>query len=130
MIGKSFFNDLCDHFGIYPELVWNSSKEDNYYLDGKISIAKNPWQGRKMLIVHEFAHALDHSRNKYTINRGKSQHPKRYFEILVEVIQYAYGDPKKYPWECDYATLRKWAIEDGYAKKTRLHSCNTGRPKR
>ena len=65
------------------------------------------------IVLHEFAHTLDwmNSGEKYRISSktGKALHHDVLFcNALRKVTEVWYGDPSKYQWSGEYATVRKW----------------------
>ena len=65
------------------------------------------------IVLHEFAHTLDWiqsgEENRIDPKTGKAKHHDVPFcNTLRKVTEVWYGDPSKYQWSGEYATVRKW----------------------
>jgi hypothetical protein len=59
------------------------------------------------VVAHEFAHYLDH-----VVNPGTKGHTISFYRNLLNVIA-EIGETASYPWNEEYAVLRRWAKRDG-----------------
>jgi predicted SprT family Zn-dependent metalloprotease len=124
---EKLFAALSLKFGISPNLFIDDTLKDaegGYFhvpdgskKFGQIVISSNPFLHWKMVVSHEFAHALDFARN----GLRRNHHDRKFYDILLEVICEAYRSPKLYIWADEYKKLKQWAKKDGFygSKKKR-----------
>jgi len=69
------------------------------------------FKAQEQSLLHEFAHALVHARNRFV--RG---HGTVFQDALFEVATVWHGDPAKYDWSQEYSTVRQ-AAENRFGDK-------------
>lgn len=86
-----------------PKLLWGQGKAGLYkQAEQTISMGRPNRMGTQDVLLHEFSHHLDHIRNKTCHN-----HEQPFRDCLADVARYWYGDPDKYSWWAEYATVKR-----------------------
>jgi hypothetical protein len=85
---------------------------------GAIRISRRRME--EWVVLHEFAHHLDHAINKPRHSRSRYEHlyifskgRETYHDVpfracLTKIAAAWYGDPAQYPWKQEYPAVRKW----------------------
>lgn len=112
--GEKLYNELREEFNLNPDLLFCYDIAGHHYDPANriIYFDLHDPRGWKWAIVHEFAHCVDHARRRS--GWSHHHHDRKFYEYLLKVINFAYSDPSKYPWENEYTTVQRFAREDGY----------------
>ena len=113
--GEKLHKSLCEHFKLYPEIIFSDKISVHHYDEANRIIYFDLLDDRgwKWAIVHEFAHCLDRARCRSNGSR-RHHHDVKFYRQLLKVIEFVYGDYKKYPWKYEYKTIQRLAKKDGY----------------
>ena len=113
--GQKLFGNLCEHFNLYPDIIYKDADRSCYdYTNRVIELGTKDDRGWKWVLVHEFTHCLDYAKRRR--EWSYHHHDYEFYRQLLNVVQFAYTNPKQYPWHYEYECIRKYAIADGTYK--------------
>jgi len=112
--------ELCDELGISKPSIKTSSRKYGCYWPsrqiinlGQINLKNDDMF--KQVFIHEFTHHVDHQlnagewRDRTHGRRTRRSHDRKFYKLLLRVIDKFYGDRSVYPWRWEYKTLADWA---------------------
>jgi len=68
-----------------------------------VHVGMRAWRGVEASLIHEVAHLVAYPRER---NR---HHDAAFMLALTEVAEAWYGDASRYPWQSEYASVRRHA---------------------
>lgn len=121
---RNVLGQLSAHFGIVaPKFNTLSPRTKRGFYrpaTGEIFIGHGTWCGWHA-VIHEFAHHLHNVKqaeahantvNKWFFRRERA-HGVEFCRWLLQVVNFAFADPKAYMWTREYRSIRAWAAKRG-----------------